>query len=135
MDWAALALSSSLAHSPSSSCCRSACWWVAGLAFHRFRGRAVVEALLALPLVLPPTVIGYYLLVALGGNSLLGQSWRSIFGHQLVFSFEGLLVASLVVNLPFVVQPMQRGFEAIPIELREASAIFAASPWHVFVGG
>jgi molybdate transport system permease protein len=101
------------------------------LAFHKFRGRAVVEATLALPLVLPPTVIGFYLLVAFGGNSPLGQAWQAVFGHSLVFSFEGLLAASLLINIPFAVQPMQQGFEAIPIDVREAASICGASGWQM----
>jgi molybdate transport system permease protein len=101
------------------------------LAFHRFAGRGFAEALLALPLVLPPTVLGYYLLVAFGGNSPLGQGWEAAFGHSLVFSFEGLLLASLVANLPFAIQPMQRGFEAIPIDVRDAAACSGLSPWRV----
>jgi molybdate transport system permease protein len=101
------------------------------LAFQRFRGRGFAEALLALPLVLPPTVLGYYLLVALGGNSPVGRSWQALVGHTLVFSFEGLLLASIIANLPFAIQPMQRGFEAIPPEVREAAACSGLSPWRV----
>jgi molybdate transport system permease protein len=101
------------------------------LAFNRFRGRGVCEALLALPLVLPPTVIGFYLLVTFGNASPLGQGWRAIFGHSLAFSFEGLLLASILINLPFAVQPMQRGFEAIPGDVREAAAVTGMSPWRV----
>ena len=99
------------------------------LAFRRFRGRSAVEALLALPLVLPPTVLGYYLLVGFGGGSPIGQAWAALFGQTLVFSFEGLLIASVLVNLPFAVQPMQRGFEAIPAEVREAAAVSGLTPW------
>jgi molybdate transport system permease protein len=84
-----------------------------------------------LPLVLPPTVLGYYLLVAFGGNSPIGRTWQAVVGHTLVFSFEGLLLASLIANLPFAVQPMQRGFEAIPSEVREAAACSGLSPWRV----
>lgn len=101
------------------------------LAFRQFRGRPVVEALFALPLVLPPTVVGYYLLVAFGNASPLGQGWAAVFGHSLAFNFDGLLVASLVVNLPFAIQPMQRGFEAIPPEVREAAAVSGFSPWRL----
>jgi molybdate transport system permease protein len=101
------------------------------LAFGRFKGRSVVEALLALPLVLPPTVIGYYLLVTFGGSTALGRNWQAVFGHTLVFSFEGLLLASLLINLPFAIQPMQRGFEAIPGEVREAAAVSGFSPWRL----
>ena len=101
------------------------------LAFGRFRGRSVVEALLALPLVLPPTVLGYYLLVTFGGGSHLGQAWKAVFGHPLAFSFEGLLLASVIANLPFAIQPMQRGFEATPADVREAASVSGFSPWRV----
>jgi molybdate transport system permease protein len=99
------------------------------LAWRQFRGKALVEALLALPLVLPPTVLGYYLLVALGGASPFGQMFHDLFSRQLVFSFEGLLVASVVFNLPFAIQPMQRGFEAIPRDVRDAAACCGLSSW------
>ena len=101
------------------------------LAHARFRGKGFAEAALALPLVLPPTVIGYYLLVGFGGASPLGEAWRRLFGGSLVFTFEGLLVASVIVNLPFAVQPMQRAFESIPADIREAAAVSGLSPWRV----
>jgi molybdate transport system permease protein len=103
------------------------------LAFRRFPGKGFVEALIALPLVLPPTVLGYYLLVAFGGQSPVGQGWQALFGHSLVFSFEGLLLASLIANLPFAIQPMQRGFEAIPPEVREAASCSGMSPLKVLL--
>jgi molybdate transport system permease protein len=99
------------------------------LAYRDFAGKGMAEAVVALPLVLPPTVFGYYLLVAFGAASPFGQFWQAAFGHQLVFTFEGLLVASIVFNLPFAIQPMQRGFEAIPAEVREAAACSGMSPW------
>jgi molybdate transport system permease protein len=102
------------------------------LAFHRFPGRGVLEALVMAPLVLPPTVLGFYLLSAMGGNSSLGKLWISIFGHPLAFSFEGLVVASLIFNLPFAVQPMQRAFEALPPDVREAAWVSGLSPWRTF---
>ena len=83
-----------------------------------------IEALLALPLVLPPTVLGYYLLVGFGDISL--------FGHPLVFSFEGILIASLIVNLPFAVQPIQRALESINPEIREAAQVSGLSQWQIF---
>jgi molybdate transport system permease protein len=83
-----------------------------------------LEALLALPLVLPPTVLGYYLLVGFGDVSL--------FGHPLVFSFEGILLASLIVNLPFAVQPIQRALESISPEIREAAQVSGLSHWQIF---
>jgi molybdate transport system permease protein len=101
------------------------------LAYRDFRGKGFVEAIVALPLVLPPTVVGYYLLVSLGASSPLGQVWQNIFGHSLVFSFEGLLFASIIFNLPFAIQPMQRGFESIPADIRDAAACCGMSPWTV----
>lgn len=99
------------------------------LAYRDFAGKGMVEALVALPLVLPPTVFGYYLLVAFGAASPLGQLWESLFGSQLVFTFEGLLLASIIFNLPFAIQPMQRSFEAIQPEVREAAACCGMPPW------
>jgi len=83
-----------------------------------------IEALLALPLVLPPTVLGYYLLVGLGVGS--------IFGIPLVFSFFGILLASLLINLPFAIQPIQRAFEAINPEIREAAQVSGLTAWQTF---
>ena len=103
------------------------------LAYRDFPGKGLAEALVALPLVLPPTVVGYYLLVAFGAASPLGALWQAAFGHPLVFSFEGLLIASIVFNIPFAVQPMQRGFEAIPSQVREAAACCGMSPWQALL--
>jgi molybdate transport system permease protein len=102
------------------------------LAFRIRRGKALLEALIALPLVLPPTVLGFYLLVSFGGASPLGQMWMVLVGHPLAFSFSGLLAASLIVNLPFAVQPMQRAFEALPPDVREAAWVSGLTPWRTF---
>lgn len=102
------------------------------LAFGRFRGRVVAEALVALPLVLPPTVLGWYLLVSFGAASPLGSAWQGVFGQGLAFSFWGLLLASVIVNLPFAVQPMQRAFEALPADVREAAWVSGMTPWRTF---
>ncbi|AJP74530.1 molybdate ABC transporter permease subunit [Sphingomonas hengshuiensis] len=99
------------------------------LAATRFRGRAVIEAALTLPLILPPTVIGFYLLVGMGPDSVVGQAWRGLFGTSLVFSFQGVLVASVLVNLPFAIQPCQRAFEAIGGEVRDAAAMCGLGLW------
>lgn len=98
------------------------------LAYSQFRGKGMVEALVALPLVLPPTVLGFYLLVAFGAQSQLGAAWTALFGQPLVFSFAGLVLASVIFNLPFAIQPAQRGFEAIPKDVREAAACCGMSP-------
>jgi molybdate transport system permease protein len=129
MDWSALTLSLKLAGWTVLILLPLGIWAGHVLAAHQFRGKAWVEALLALPLVLPPTVLGYYLLVAMGGASPLGQFYESVFGKPLVFSFEGLLLASVIFNIPFAVQPMQRGFEAIAPEVRDAAACCGLSRW------
>ena len=85
------------------------------------------------PLVLPPTVIGYYLLVGLGSQSWLGQWIEQLFGQQLVFSFAGLVVASVIVNIPFAIQPIQRAFEAVPEDVRDAAACCGMSPFKALI--
>lgn len=99
------------------------------LAYQQFRAKGLVEAIVMLPLVLPPTVFGFYMLLAFGRNSALGQLWQQAFGHQLVFTFEGLLAASVIFNLSFAIQPAQRGFEAVPLDVREAASCCGLSPW------
>ena len=103
------------------------------LAFSRWRGRPWLEAALLLPLVLPPTVIGYYLLVALSPTAPLGGALAALFGQPLVFSFPGLVIASLVVNLPFAVQPVQQAYAALPANIREAAIVSGLSPAATFL--
>jgi len=103
------------------------------LAVRSFRGKALVEALVAVPLILPPTVLGFYLLTTFGARSPLGQAFESLVGQPLAFSFAGLLVASVIVNIPFVVQPIQRAFQAVPNQLRDAAACCGLTPWQRFL--
>ncbi len=98
-----------------------------GLAFAQFRLKPVVEALVSLPLVLPPTVLGFYLLIAFGPNSWLGNFLYKIFNIRLVFTFNGLLVGSIIYSLPFMIQPVQAGFQNLPKNLAEASYILGKS--------
>jgi molybdate transport system permease protein len=91
--------------------------------------KPIAEATLALPLILPPTVLGYYLLVALGGQSPVGQLYAGLVGHPLAFSFAGLLVASVIFNIPFAWIPTQRAFEAIPADLYDAARSCGLSRW------
>jgi molybdate transport system permease protein len=98
--------------------------WVAHSLQKLDKSKSWIEASLALPLVLPPTVLGYYLLVGLSG--------KSFFGFPLVFSFTGILIASLIVNLPFAIQPIQRAFEAINPEIIEAAQVSGLSQWQIF---
>ena len=129
MDWTALFLSLKLAGWTVAILLPVAVLAGRWLAYRQFRGKGLVEATVMLPLVLPPTVFGFYLLLALGRNSPVGAFWQEAFGHQLVFTFEGLLLASVIFNLPFAIQPTQRGFEAVPVEVREAAACCGMSPW------
>jgi molybdate transport system permease protein len=94
--------------------------------------RPFAEALLTLPLVLPPTVMGFYLLVAGNPDGALGRLWQRLFGESLVFSFSGLVAASVLVNLPFAIQPAARAFEGVGRELREAAAACGQSPLRAF---
>ena len=95
-----------------------AAYW---LSFSRRRWKFLVEALVALPLVLPPTVLGFYILVAIGPHSPVGRAYAAITGGMLPFSFEGLLLASVLYSLPFAVQPFAAGFVAVDRKLVEAS--------------
>jgi len=104
-------------------------WWIAS---GKGAGRAVVQALVALPLVLPPTVLGFYLLVMLGPLTAPGRILTRIFGHSLAFSFSGLLVGSVLYSLPFAVQPLVAGFGVVDHGYVEAAATLGASPWRAF---
>jgi molybdate transport system permease protein len=129
MDWVALWLSLKLGGLTVLLLLPLALAFGRWLAVTRIHGRIFLEAATALPLVLPPTVVGFYLLVAFGQASWIGSLWRRLLGESLVFTFEGLLVASLIINIPFAVQPVQRAFEAIAPELREAAASCGMSWW------
>ena len=102
------------------------------LARTRNRMRPFIEAIVALPLVLPPTVLGFYVLLMLGPNSPVGRFYESITGTLLPFSFQGLVVASVIFSLPFAVQPFTAGFRSVPKELEEASWCLGVSRWGTF---
>ena len=102
------------------------------LAFNPIRGRAWIESLIMLPLVLPPTVIGYYLLVIFSPQSISGSFITQLLGQPLVFSFPGLVIASIIVNLPFAIQPIQLSFDHLPPQLREAAWVSGLSSWKTF---
>jgi molybdate transport system permease protein len=128
MDWTAFALSLQLAFWTCVLILPVAVLLARLLAWGRFRGKALIEALVMLPLVLPPTVLGFYLLVGFSPQSQLGGFLQAIFGEPLVFTFVGILVASIIINLPFAVQPIQRAFEAIAPNVREAAFVSGLSP-------
>jgi len=83
------------------------------LAFAKIRFRAVLEAIIAMPLVLPPSVLGFYFLLAFSQNGFLGALWKELFGHQLAFHFDGLVIGSIIFSLPFMVHPLLSGFKAV----------------------
>ena len=121
MDWTAVGLTLKLA------VCTTAILFLLGvplaywLATSRWRGRILFEALVALPLVMPPTVLGFYLLVALGPHSPLGRASTALMGESLLFTFQGLLVGSVIANLPFAVRPFSTAFAMVDRRLKEAS--------------
>jgi molybdate transport system permease protein len=104
-------------------------WW---LAFTRNRARTAIEAVVALPLVLPPTVLGFYLLILLGPAGPIGRLWVEITDSTLTFSFAGLVIASVIYSFPFAVQPLQQAFEAVGRAPLEAAATLGAGPLDAF---
>ncbi len=104
-------------------------YWIA---FSHWRWKFFVEAMIALPIVLPPTVLGFYVLVALGSRSPLGRGWQSLTGHTLAFTFTGLVIGSILYSLPFAVQPFAASFSSVDRKLLAASATLGASPLRTF---
>lgn len=105
-------------------------YWIT---YSRWRWKFLAEAVVALPIVLPPTVLGFYLLVALGPRSPLGHLWQALTGHSLVFTFQGLVVGSIIYSLPFAVQPFAASFAAVDSRLIAASATLGASKFRTFM--
>lgn len=133
-DWGAVALTAKLAFVTTLLLLligTPLAWW---LARSRWPGKPLMEAVVALPLVLPPTVLGFYLLTLLNPKSPVGALWLELTGDTLTFSFAGLVLASIVYSLPFMVQPLQAAFAAVGDDLLEAAATLGASPRDRFVG-
>jgi molybdate transport system permease protein len=133
MDWVAIVLSLKLAALVAGILLVLALPVAYWLTFSRWRGKFAVEALVALPLVLPPTVLGFYVLVAIGSRSPIGRLWTSWTGHGLAFTFEALVLASILYSLPFAVQPISAAFAQLDRSLIDASATLGASSWRTFV--
>jgi len=132
IDWTAILLSVRLAALVSAVLLAIGLPLAYWLTFSPRRWKFLVEAVVALPLVLPPTVLGFYLLVALGPRSPIGRAWISLTGHALAFTFEGLVVASILYSLPFAVQPLAAAFAQLDPALIDASSTLGASPWRTF---
>lgn len=133
MDWPALRISLELALATSLLLLPTGILAARALARWRWRLKWLVEAALTLPLVLPPTVLGYYLLVSMGAGSPLGAAYDRLFGDALAFSFEGLVLASVLVNIPFAVLPMLRAFEAQNEEILQAARLCGMTPLRAFL--
>ena len=132
MDWIAIALSLKLAALVSLALLAIGLPIAYWLTFSPWRWKFLFEAVVALPLVLPPTVLGFYVLLALGSRSPVGRAWTAWTGHGLAFSFEALVVASILYSLPFGVQPIAASFAQIDRTLLEASAILGAGRVRTF---
>jgi molybdate transport system permease protein len=102
------------------------------LAYSRWRWKFLLEAVVALPLVLPPTVLGFFMLLAMGPHGPLGKFWHAVFGHGLAFTFAGLVIASVLYSLPFAVQPLIASFETVDRKLLDASAVLGAGRVRTF---
>jgi molybdate transport system permease protein len=133
MDWTAIALSVRLAAIVSAVLLVIGVPIAYWLTFSSWRWRFVVESIVALPLVLPPTVLGFYVLLALGSRSPIGRAWARWTGHGLAFTFEALVVASVIYSLPFAVQPVAASFAQIDRTLLEASATLGVGRLRTFL--
>jgi molybdate transport system permease protein len=128
MDWQALTLTLKLATVTTAILLAVSIPLAAWLVLGRSRWLAALEALATLPLVLPPTVLGFFLLVLLGPRTAFGRGITAMLGHPLAFSFEGLVVGSVIYSLPFAVQPLVAGFSAIDPALIDAARLLGAGP-------
>ncbi|MGH8120543.1 MAG: molybdate ABC transporter permease subunit [Gammaproteobacteria bacterium] len=133
MDWQTLTLSFKLALCTLLALLPVGILAGRALAYGHFHGRTFVMACVALPLVLPPTVLGFYLLEAFGEQAFIGRWFHQLAGYPLAFTFTGLIVASVIFNLPFAILPMQRAFAAIATDLREAAWCCGLSHWQTFL--
>jgi len=133
MDWQAVGLSLRLAALTTAILVALGlplAWWMAST---RWRWKFLVESVVALPIVLPPTVLGFYVLVAIGPRSPLGQGYEALFGSRLPFSFEGLLLASVLYSMPFALQPFAAALSTVDRHLLEASWCLGAGRLRTFV--
>lgn len=103
------------------------------LAYKRIKGKALIEVLIHMPLVLPPTVVGYYLLVLFSPQNYIGYFFETYLGTRLSFDFNGILLASIISNLPFMIRPLQNAFASLPTNIREASYIMGKSELETFI--
>jgi molybdate transport system permease protein len=132
MDWQAMKLTLELAVIVATMLAAVGLPLAYWIAFSRWRGKFLIEALVALPIILPPTVLGFYLLIAFGSQSAFGRAWQSLTGHTLAFSFNGLVLGSIIYSLPFAVQPFAASFASVDRHLLAASATLGSGKWRTF---
>jgi molybdate transport system permease protein len=132
IDWFPLWLSLRVAFVSSAVAFVVGLWLAYILANREFRGKEVLDAAITLPLVLPPTVLGYYLLVLLAGNSPLGKLWENVFGSPLVFTWKAAVVAALLHSLPLLVKSARAALESVDRSLERAARNLGASEWRLF---
>jgi molybdate transport system permease protein len=132
IDWFPLWLSLRVAFVSTAVAFIAGLWLAYVLANREFRGKEVLDAAVTLPLVLPPTVLGYYLLVLLAGNSPLGKLWENIFGSPLVFTWKAAVVAALLHALPLLVKSARAALESVDRSLERAARNLGASEWRLF---
>jgi len=132
IDWFPLWLSLRVAFVSTAVAFIVGLWLAYILANREFRGKEVLDAAITLPLVLPPTVLGYYLLVLLAGNSPLGKLWENIFGSPLVFTWKAAVVAALLHSLPLLVKSARAALESVDRSLERAARNLGASEWRLF---
>lgn len=133
MDWQALQVSLKLAFWTSVILLPLAIFVGRALAVKQLPFRPFIQSIIFLPLVLPPTVLGYYFLVSIAPQATLGKLWHALTGGQLAFTFEGLLLVSLVANLPFAIQPIQNSFAAIDADVRDAARVCGLDFWRALL--
>jgi molybdate transport system permease protein len=132
IDWFPLWLSLRVAFVSTAAALAGGLWLAYILANRKFRGKELVDAAVTLPLVLPPTVLGYYLLVVLGRSSPLGQLWEAIFGSPLVFTWKAAVIAALLHSLPLLVKSARAAFESVDRSYERAARNLGASEWRLF---
>lgn len=133
MDWASLFLSVRLAFIATLVLILMAAPLACLMAYGRFHGKAFLEAFVNLPLAMPPTVVGFYLLILMGPDGRLGRLWTGMTGSPLLFTFAGIVIASIIYSLPFALQPMRAAFEKIDQRLIDSARVLGLSPVAVFI--
>ena len=133
MDWTALFLSLKLALAATTILMLLTAPLACLMAYSRLPGKAFLEAFINLPLAMPPTVVGFYLLILMGPEGQLGRFWTGVTGSPLLFTFTGIVIASIIYSIPFALQPMRAAFEKIDVRLIDSARVLGLSPPSIFI--